>query len=267
MTILFTKMHANRNDFVLIDERETDEIKDKAEFAEKYCDRHRGIGGNGVLFLDESNAADIEMRLFQPDGSEAEMCGNAVRCIAQYLIDEKDNDVVSIETKAGIKEVEHRNGVFSVDMGVPKFESAQIPSRDEVRETDIAGYQVTACNTGVPHAVCFVDKIDDIDIDKEAPDIRYSELFPEGANVDFVEKEAGSSRYKVRTYERGVEGETFSCGTGAVAAASVSRLLGEQSDRIDIETKGGELVVEFSGDTAYLIGYAEEIYRGEIKSS
>ncbi|MEA1905577.1 MAG: diaminopimelate epimerase [Euryarchaeota archaeon] len=255
--IKFTKLHGNGNDFILIDEYQNEIIRDKAEFAATYCDRRFGIGADGVLFLSKSDCADIRMRLFQPDRSEAEMCGNGIRCLARYAIDEgyiTGEGSFTIETLAGVLTVDTDDEWIKVDMGTPEWGGTR----------EITGYEVHSVNTGVPHAVIFVDDTK-IAIDEIAPKIRYAPVFPEGTNVNFVKVE-NKSKITIRTYERGVEAETLSCGTGAVASAYVTRRLGRTDDQVAVRTAGGSLHISFAPDgVAFMAGGAVRVYDGAIK--
>ncbi len=265
----FAKLHGNGNDFTLVDEvrREAVPETQKAAFAVRCCRRNFGIGADGVLFLRGSSRADVGMRLFQPDGSEAEMCGNGIRCLAKYAWETGYvGESFDVETLAGIIPIQVRevDGAFwaKVDMGVPRFDRPSIPavgSGEMIRE-EVEGYEVSAVNTGVPHSVVFVDDLD-LDVKEIAPTIRYSTIFPEGANVNFVK--AGDP-FEVRTFERGVEAETYSCGTGAVASAALARKLGLVGDEVMVETRGGPLIVSFEGERAYLEGPAVTVFTGEL---
>ena len=265
----FTKLHGNGNDFILIDEIAREQVAEtaKSRFAVVCCRRSFGIGADGVLFLVNSPRADLGMRLFQPDGSEAEMCGNGIRCLAKYAWETGYvGQSFDVETLAGTIPVQVREmeGSFwaKVDMGEPKFDRIAIPAcgSGEFINEEIEGARVTAVNTGVPHAVIFVEDLD-FDILEIAPRIRNSSIFPEGANVNFVKL---GQPLTIRTFERGVEGETFSCGTGAVACASVARRLGEAGDEVLVETKGGPLIITFEGDKAFMEGPAVAVYSGEL---
>jgi diaminopimelate epimerase len=267
--LAFTKLQGNGNDFILVDESQGERVPEalKGDFA-VYCCRHNfGVGGDGVLFLSDSVHADLKMRLLQPDGSEAEMCGNGVRCLAKYAWDSGYVDqCFRVETLAGIIPLKVRTieGNFwaRVEMGVPCFDRAGVPALGEgdFVEEDLEGFQVFAVNTGVPHAVVFVDDLD-MPIEEIAPYIRHNSLFPEGANVNFVK--LGES-FQVRTFERGVEAETLSCGTGAVASAAVARRRGLVGDEVLVETRGGPLLISFEGEKAYLDGPAVTVYDGEL---
>ncbi len=255
--IKFTKLHGNGNDFILIDEYQNEIIKDKAEFAATYCDRRFGIGADGVLFLSKSDCADIRMQLFQPDRSEAEMCGNGIRCLARYAIDEgyiTGEGSFTIETLAGVLTVDPDGEWIKVDMGAPEWDGVH----------EINGYEVNSVNTGVPHAVIFVDNTN-IAIDEIAPKIRYAPVFPEGTNVNFVKVDS-AGEILIRTYERGVEAETLSCGTGAVASAYVARRLGRTGDRVVVRTSGGSLRISFAADgVVFMAGGAVRVYEGVVK--
>mgnify|MGYP000933841217 FL=1 len=270
MEIVFTKLQGNGNDFILIDEHAREVIPDdmKGTFAALYCDRRFGIGADGVLFLQTSEKADIRMRLFQPDESEAEMCGNGIRCLAKYAHDVGYvKESCSVETGAGIIPVTmgYADDEFAatITMPTPAFERSAIPATGigEYREK-IQGFTVYAANIGVPHAVVFVDDIDAVDIATVAPTIRHHPSFLEGANVNFVE-EAGEETLRIRTFERGVEDETLSCGTGATAAAAVARHLGKIGDAVRVETRGGPLTIRF-GETVTMEGPANTVFMGRI---
>ena len=253
--IKFTKLHGNGNDFILIDEYAGEVIHDKPGFAATYCDRRFGIGADGVLFLTNSDCADIRMRLFQPDRSEAEMCGNGIRCLVRYAIDEgyiAGNSTV--ETLAGIMEVDLDAEWIKVNMGTPAFGGIE----------HLEGYEVYSTNTGVPHAIIFVDDLE-IAIDEIAPAIRYAPVFPKGANVNFVRVE-NDHEITIRTYERGVEGETLSCGTGAVASAYIAYRIGKTGDWVVVHTAGGSLRISLSADgEAFMAGGAVRVYDGLIE--
>ncbi|AFD00162.1 diaminopimelate epimerase [Methanocella conradii HZ254] len=273
MSLKFTKLQGNGNDFILIDEYEGTVVPDdkKAAFARKYCHRRFGIGGDGVIFLSKSGRAPLRMRIFNEDGSEAEMCGNGIRCFAKYALDQRYivPGHTRVETMAGVLElatsVSEGKTHVKVCMGKPLFDRVKIPAqgRGEFINVPLHGYEVSAVNTGVPHAVIFVDSLEDPYLMDAAPQIRFDKIFPKGANVNFVQREAGGLR--VRTYERGVEGETLSCGTGSVAAAAVARHLGMIRDSTIVKTAGGELLVSFENDIAYMEGDAETVFTGELE--
>lgn len=276
MGLTFTKLHGNGNDFILIDEMAGVVIPDemKGQFAVSYCDRRFGIGADGVLFLSPSDVADVRMRLFQPDASEAEMCGNGIRCLAKYAFDHgyadcKNADTFTVETLAGVLAVRagyDEDGSFSatIDMGTPLYNAPEIPAAGTGEFTaDINGMTVYAVNTGVPHAVVFVEEVEGVDLDAVAPEIRHNALFPKGTNVNFVEV-TGPSAITIRTFERGVEGETLSCGTGSTASALIAAKIGKVTgDVIHVDTVGGPLEITV-GSCAKMTGPAETVFVGEI---
>lgn len=271
--IKFTKMYGNGNDFIIIDEFQDKVVadQDKPDFAFNYCDRNFGIGADGIIFLQPSETADIRMRLFQPDRSEAEMCGNGIRCLSKYAIDEGyvKSGSFTVETLSGVLNIESKidDGIWiKVNMGKPGFRGSEIPADCEVDffEKEIGAYKVYAVNTGVPHAVIFVDDLD-ITLETEAPKIRYDKNFPEGANVNFAVIENGT-QMRIRTYERGLECESLSCGTGSVASVVVAKRLGlVKGDRIKVVTSGGDLFIYESGGNAFMEGTAETVYDGFIR--
>jgi diaminopimelate epimerase len=270
MEIPFTKMHGNGNDFVLIDESEKMVIPDdmKGQFAAIYCDRHFGIGADGIIFLSKSEKSDFRMRILQPDESEAEMCGNGIRCLAKYVFDKKyEKEFCTVETPAGEISVKmgEKDDEFSatIAMPAPKFDRKDIPATGEGEYKERIGeYEVYAVNTGVPHAVIFVDNVENMDIAAVAPAIRRHASFPNGANVNFVQKGTGDI-ITIRTFERGVEAETLSCGTGATAAAAVAHKLGFTGTTVHVETNGGPLTITLDGG-AKMEGPATTVFSGVI---
>ena len=270
MEIPFTKLHGNGNDFVLIDEYEKTVIPDdmKAQFAALYCDRRFGIGADGILYLSKSVTCDIRMRIFQPDESEAEMCGNGIRCLAKYAFDAGYiGKTCTVETPAGEVGVAlvyaGEDFAATIRMPMPKFERRDIPATGdgEYRER-IGEFDVYAVNTGVPHAVILIDAVDSVDIALAAPPIRHHASFLNGANVNFVQR-TGDDSIRVRTFERGVEEETLSCGTGVTASAAIVRKLGSTGDIIHVETQGGPLTIHFN-DGVKMEGPAVTVYSGVI---
>jgi diaminopimelate epimerase len=270
MEILFTKLHGNGNDFVLIDEHEKIVIPDdmKGQFAAIYCDRCFGIGADGIIFLSKSEKSDLRMRILQQDESEAEMCGNGIRCLTKYAVDTGYvKDFCTIETPAGEMGVSmgYNEDEFSamITMTPPKFDRKDIPATGEGDYKEKIGeFDVYAVNTGVPHAVIIVDAIDSINVETVAPSIRNHATFEKGANVNFVER-TGPDSIRIRTFERGVEEETLSCGTGATASAAVVRKLGYTGDTVQVETRGGPLTI-YLKDGAKMEGPATTVFSGKI---
>jgi diaminopimelate epimerase len=270
MEIPFTKLHGNGNDFVLIDEHEKIIIPDdmKGQFAAIYCDRRFGIGADGIIYLLKSEKSNLRMRIIQPDESEAEMCGNGIRCLAKYAFDAGYvKETCSVETPAGEIGVVmgYREGEFlaTITMVTPKFDRRDIPATGEGDYKEkIGDFDVYAVNTGVPHAVIFVDSVDTIGVEAAAPAIRHHATFEKGANVNFVERR-GPDSIRIRTFERGVEEETLSCGTGATASAAIAHKLGYTGDTVNVETQGGALTI-YLKDGAKMEGSATTVFSGKI---
>lgn len=278
----FFKYHGAGNDFVLIDNRDA-QIGEggKADLARRLCDRRFGIGGDGLILVEASEQADVKMRIFNPDGSEPEMCGNGIRCTAKHVHDGGiEKDEIAIETLAGIKDVQvsgEENATYvRVNMGKPLLERKDIPAIGEGRllketlEIDGDEIEIYAVNTGVPHVVIFVENIKQADVVNIGRKVRNSALFPQGTNVNFLEITC-ANLFKIRTYERGVEDETLACGTGITAAGVVSVISGEADpeEPIEIIATGGTVYVdvEMKGmeiETAFMNGPAERVFEGEI---
>jgi diaminopimelate epimerase len=282
-TIPFEKYHGTGNDFVVVDA--TDPVPNRPAFAAAYCDRETGVtdpsseavGADGVLFLALESSYDpprVVMTLVQPDGSVAAMCGNGARCAAAWARDRTDADVVMIDTPAGTRRARLDGDEVTVEMGVPSFDPRDVPlSRDEpLVEERVAGLTVTAVDTGVPHAVAFVDDVDDVDLPDVAPPVRHADVFPRGANVTLASRDDGSEgegeseRFRQRTFERGVEGETRSCGTGAVAVVAVARRLGLVGDEeVRVSPPGGDLHIRVPrGEEATLRGPVVREFAGDL---
>jgi diaminopimelate epimerase len=270
MEIQFSKLNEDGSDFILIDEYHKPVIPDdmKGQFAASYCDRHFGIGADGVLFLLRSAKDTLRMRLFQPDGSEAETFGNGVRCLAKAAIDAGYvKGSFTVETPAGsisvAAESPEEDFLATVVMSPPLFDRADIPATGsgEYKE-HIGDYDVYAANTGGPNAVIIVDAVDSVDVAAVAPGIRRHSSFPKGADVTFAEK-TGENSIRIRTFGRGVEDEVLSCGTGATAAAAVMHRLGLVGDIVGVETRGGSLTIHLKGTTK-MQGSAVTVFTGAI---
>ena len=270
MEIDFTKLHGNGNDFILVDEYNRIVIPEdmKGQFASLYCDRRFGIGADGVIFLSKSEKSEIKMRLLQPDQSEAEMCGNGIRCIVKYAYDAGYvRESCKVETLAGeiwvMMGYRGEDFMATVTMTPPTFDRKDIPATGEGEYKEHIGvFDVYAVNTGVPHAVIPVDSVEGINLSALAPPIRNHPTFPNGANVNFVEK-TGENTLRIRTYERGVEDETLSCGTGATASAAVMFKLGLVGDTVHVDTEGGPLVIYLKAG-ARMEGPATTVFAGTI---
>jgi diaminopimelate epimerase len=274
-TIDFYKMVAAGNDFVVIGEKLQASNAQLAELARKICDRKYGIGADGMLLIEKTKKADARMRIFNADGSEAEMCGNGARCSALYAQPRvrkspfagkgEKTKVIKMETKAGIIESEVNNDNVRIKLTDPKDIKLNI-----LIVVNNRALKVNFVNTGVPHAVIFVEGIDAIDVDSLGRIIRYHSKFaPKGTNVNFVEI-ANDDFIKVRTYERGVEAETLACGTGSSASAIISgcKLQASGSKIIKVKTKSGEILkVYFEKNNnkfqnVWLEGKARFVYKG-----
>jgi len=258
----FLKIVGSGNDFVVIDNRKGI-IRRREELAKKLCDRKMGIGADGLLLIENSKKADFKMRIFNPDGSEAEMCGNGLRCVFRFLKEKKITHKKSlmIETKAGILDGEIKKGRVKIRMriiGKPHL-NMKIPLEKE----NIEGHFI---NTGVPHTVIVVQNIEKVKVEQIGPEIRYHKIFqPEGTNVDWVEI-VDERKIKMRTYERGVEGETLSCGTGAVASGIITHLLGYTRSPLSVLTSSGEILKIYFDEnlsSVYLEGDTFLSFNGE----
>lgn len=283
------KYHGTGNDFIVVDA--TESIPDRPAFATTHCDRETGVshadsrrtGADGVLFLSleaRYSPPRVVMTLVQPDGSIAAMCGNGARVAAAWAAERTGATELMIDTPAGTRRATVDGEDVTIEMGVPAFAPRAVPlSRDaELVEEAVEGLVVTAVNTGVPHAVALVDDVDAVDLDAVAPAVRYADVFPEGANVTLASRvdpgtdgsdDDAAPRFRQRTYERGVEGETRSCGTGAVAVAAVAKRLGrlDGHDAVTVAPPGGDLRITVPDDaSATLAGPAEREFAGELET-
>ncbi|MGQ4555915.1 diaminopimelate epimerase [Halobellus sp. GM3] len=282
------KYHGTGNDFIVVDADES--IPDRPAFATAHCDRESGVtdersprtGADGVLFLAleaRYSPPRVVMTLVQPDGSVAAMCGNGARVAAAWAAERTGADELMIDTPAGTRRAVVDGGDVTIEMGVPSFRPRDVPlARDtDLVEEDVEGLTVTAVNTGVPHAVALVDDVDDVDLEAVAPAVRYADVFPEGANVTVASRadsdadaaggDDAAPHFRQRTYERGVEGETRSCGTGAVAVAAVAKRLGlvTGDETVTVSPPGGDLRITVpDGAPATLAGPAEREFAGEL---
>ncbi len=274
----FTKMHGAGNDYVYID-CFTQKAENPKELSKKLSDRHFGIGADGIVLIKPSVIADCFMDIYNADGSRAQMCGNAVRCTAKYIYDNKiKKSTIFVETLSGIKavEIKSENGVAvggRVNMGKPILSGHQIPTRfgasivkKEKLNVDDKNYEITCVSMGNPHCVVFCNDIINLDLNKIGTKFENHEMFPERINTEFVEV-VDKNYLKMRVWERG-SGETLACGTGACAVAVASVLNGicSKNEEITIYALGGELKAQWSkNDNVYLSGNAVEVFRGSIK--
>jgi diaminopimelate epimerase len=257
----FVKMHGTGNDFILIDSRkESLEGLDLAKFAIKLCDRHYGIGADGLLVVYPSKSADARMKVVNSDGSEAEMCGNGIRCFAKYLFEtaEPKKEIFSIETAAGViipSIIQHngRTAVIEVDMGEPH----------DIKPASVKKYDATLVSMGNPHCVIFVKDLNAVKLDADGPEIENMKMFPNRTNVEFVKVE-NRNEITVRVWERGA-GETLACGTGA--CASVVAAVNEDLTAKDVlvHLPGGNLEIEWQADGHVILrGPAETVFEGDF---
>lgn len=252
-----TKMHGARNDFIVLDRRGA-RIDDLAAFARWACDRRAGIGGDGLIAIDESQVADVRMRIFNADGSEAEMCGNGVRCAARWLDEAGEGGRVRFETLAGVVETavvaREPEYLVRVAIGVPRVSPEPVRFTEEARFVDV----------GNPHVVVFRRRVDDVDLTMLATRFQDLPRFSNGTNVHIASID-GENALRVRHWERGV-GLTMACGTGAVAcaAAAIERHLVESP--VEVIVPGGRLVVEWDGTgQAFLTGPAVRVFDTEVR--
>jgi len=272
----FTKMHGLGNDFIFFENPDNQEM-DYPTLAIKLCHRQLGIGADGIIAVLPSEVADLRMRIINADGSEANMCGNAIRCYAKYAFERGlvRSKTFRIETFAGIiiPEVIVENGkVVSVrvNMGAPDIRRTAIPMLgDELAAINVMlpiddnEINITSVLMGVPHTMIFVDDLESVDVKSFGQMVEKHPFFPKGTNVNFVEV-VDRNRVKLRTWERGA-GATLACGTGSCATA-VASILNEHTDRtVVIELQYGELLIDWAENgTVYMTGPAEESFSGEI---
>lgn len=273
----FTKMQGLGNDYIYVDCTQKS-IDNPSEVAKKVSDRHFGIGSDGLVLILPSEKADFCMRMFNSDGSESEMCGNAIRCVGKYVFDNKltNKNNITIETLAGIKVLElniedQKVVLVRVDMGEPILTPNAIPVvgvKDKFISEPIAidgkTYNVTAVSMGNPHAISYVDDVANFPLYEVGPKMETNKLFPRKVNAEFVEI-IDKSTLKMRVWERGA-GETLACGTGASAVLVASVLNGVSERAATIQLLGGDLFIEWSekDNHVYMTGPAVKVFDGEI---
>jgi diaminopimelate epimerase len=275
----FTKMHGIGNDYIYVNGF-TETIEDPAQFAIFYSDRHKGIGSDGLVLILPSDNCDFRMRMFNADGSESEMCGNASRCIGKFVYDKglTTKTEVSLETLAGVKilklSIGKDNTVESVivDMGEPIFDAQLIPTTFTTKDVinvpvnfgNDLNYNISCVSMGNPHAVIFTTGIANLDLPKIGPQIENSAIFPRRTNTEFIEI-ISKDLIKMRVWERG-SGETMACGTGACAAVVAGILNGHSNRKTRVELLGGELQIEWNeaDNHVYLSGGATTVFEGSI---
>ncbi len=268
-------MHGLGNDYILIDNIDQGISDEHApELARNLCTRRFSIGADGLLLIYSSKVADIKMRIFNADGSEAEMCGNGIRCFSKYCY---ENGIVlkpefKVETLSGIKQIRltmkgSEVDSIKVDMGKPNWERSAIPMEgqgtcfNETLEVDHELYHVTCLSMGNPHCIIFVENVDEFPVDSVGPIIENHKAFPHRTNVGFVQV-LTFNELKVRVWERGC-GETLACGTGTCAAVAAANKLGKVGNKVTVHVLGGDLQVEV-GKTLILSGAVEKVFEGVL---
>lgn len=270
--IPFEKMHGIGNDFVMVDGiSEPKPLSEWARLAVPMCDRRFGIGSDGLIIAEKSEDADFRMVMFNPDGSESEMCGNGIRCFALYLrkLGLTQAEEISVETGAGVLRVTIQGDLVRVYMGKANFSTKQIPMNTDVEEfvdqpieAGDKAFNATAVSTGNPHVVIFVDDLDEVDLASLGPSIEHNPLFPNRTNVHFVSAQ-GRNSLKMKTWERGA-GATLACGTGACAVTAAAVKTGRSERSVDVALPGGGLQIEYheNGDL-FKTGPAKFVCSGE----
>jgi len=285
MKIDFVKMHGLGNDFILIDciNKSFGDSSFLSYLAKKLCDRNFGIGADGLILILPSSKADLRMRIFNYDGSEAQMCGNGIRCFAKYAYENKLvlKNKFTVETLAGIitpelifQDLKNKKVLrIKVDMGIPKLRRREIPMIGEDTPTVVGErlkinseqtFKITCVSMGNPHCITFVDDVQSIPVDKIGPKIENHSLFPEKTNAEFIQV-LNRKEINFRVWERGV-GETLACGTGACAAL-VASVLNKKTDReATIHLPGGDLDIHWANDEhIYMTGPAELVFKGKME--
>jgi len=276
----FTKMQGCGNDYVYVDgSREIIPQEKKPEVVRFLSDRHFGIGGDGVIFINPSDVADFEMEMFNADGTRSEMCGNGIRCVAKFVYDKGliDRTEISIISGGKIKYLTLYLGAdgkvetVRVNMGNPILKPELVPVKGEGEQVVDAPivvqgkeYRMTCVSMGNPHAVVFMDDVDNLDIEKVGPYFENHECFPNRTNTEFVEV-VNDHYVKMRVWERGT-GETLACGTGCCATAVACVLNGKTSDEITVKVLGGEIKIHWdqNENLVYMTGPAVIVFDGEI---
>ena len=264
----FTKMHGIGNDFVMVNAERESLPADLAALSQATCDRKFGIGADGLILAERGTDAPFRMRMFNPDGSESEMCGNGIRCFAQFVCDQGMTDAtdIPVETGAGLLNLHIRkDGQVRVDMGLARLTRTEIGMTagdpDPFINAPIAGFQGTAVSMGNPHVVIFTENAAGIDLAQIGPRIERDLLFPKRVNVHFVQV-LGRGELIQRTWERGA-GITLACGTGACACGVAAFLNGHADRNVLIHLPGGDLEIQYDEDgRVWMTGPAQTVYTG-----
>lgn len=295
----FTKMQGCGNDYIYFNCFE-ETINDPEALSVRLSDRHNGIGGDGIVLIKPSDKADFFMDMYNNDGSRGKMCGNAIRCVGKYVYEHgmTDKKELNIETLSGIKHIKLILGTqdsdikggrsvtgatgtkenrfvsgATVDMGAPITDAALIPLNTDIIKDNKPGYTLavlarchrfTFVSMGNPHAVTFVDDVDEVPLEELGPAYEHHEIFPERANIEFVHV-LDRTHIEFRVWERG-SGETMACGTGACASTYACILNGLTDNEVNVKMKGGSLVIRYDpdADTVFMTGPAVEVFTGEV---
>lgn len=275
----FTKMEGIGNDYIYVDVINQN-IHNPQELSKKLSDRHFGIGSDGLILIGKSDQADFKMDIYNSDGSQAEMCGNGIRCAGKFVYDKgyTNKTELTFETLAGIKKLELiiENGKVSlvkVDMGEPILDAKEIPvinDNNEIKDdisfvkVDLPFGKFTVVSMGNPHAICYDFDLKKLDINKVGPRVENNKIFPNKTNVEFIEV-ISRNEINMRVWERGA-GETLACGTGACASLVASYLNGYTDRKVIVNLLGGKLEIEYSQENnhVYMIGPARTVFEGEI---
>lgn len=277
--IKFTKMHGLGNDYVYIDCTNGQEIGNISDLAKFVSKRHFGIGSDGLILICKSDIADFKMRMFNYDGSEAEMCGNGIRCVGKFVYDKglTNKETINVETLAGIKKLnfnikEGKVQTVEVDMGEPILDAKHIPvisSESPVKnlkiQIDGKKFNFTCVSMGNPHAITIVDDVKNFDIEKYGPILENDSHFPKRANIEFIEL-VDKNNIKMRVWERGA-GETLACGTGACASVVACNLNNYIENEANVELLGGTLNIKWDkkNNHIYMTGSATTVFEGELE--
>ena len=273
----FTKMHGCGNDYVYVN-GVTEKIKDKPAFVRAVSDRHFGVGGDGAIFINPSDEADFEMEMYNADGSRAEMCGNGIRCVAKYVYDKKltEGKHISIVSCGKVKylDLETEKGEVTsvkVNMGEPILKASEVPvlcDREQAVDEPITvqgtEYRITCVSMGNPHAVVFMDGVEEMDIAAIGPYFENHAAFPNRTNTEFVQV-VDESHVIMRVWERGT-GETLACGTGCCATVVACVLNGLTKEKVMVKVLGGEILIEWDRkeNLVYMTGPASTVFEGEF---
>ena len=276
----FEKMHAAGNDYIYVNLFE-EKVENPAELSRRLSDRHFGVGSDGLILIGPSGEGDFSMRMFNADGSEGEMCGNAARCVGKYLYERglTDRREIALSTGSGIKQlsltvnpvtnlvelirVNMGNAIFSAG-DTAHFQTTLPEMVNYPVEIDGKAVEITFVSMGNPHAVIFMEDIDSLEIEKMGPKIEHHPLFPERTNTEFIEI-TDRAHLRMRVWERG-SGETLACGSGACASVVAGAVTGRTDPRATVQLKGGVLEVEWDRDLnrVYLTGDAHFVFKGEV---